>query len=497
MNMIFKFIIATLLGSIGLVWYQFIENSELKLTKLETLRVLLSTIPSKLSIHDQTSDLNAYRILTSLHLGLLSVDHMGRVLPAAAISWNIFDEGRSYKFKIRKSLYFHDKTPCTCDVIKHSFENLKASPRKVHSIINSVNKIECRGEEELTFYFSSRPAEFLIWLSTLEASIIKENYGENILGIGPYQLTKRDSDLVMLQKVNDHFMLEKSSADKIIFRSVDGPIVAAEHIKNLEADFFALDGAANEISSNDPSINLVEGKALDRVTILTMGKMVGSDQSRKVLKCIYNKLDRMAFLLDGQSRIPAYGVVSPDQTPNFQTHKFQDINVNCDVLDQLPKRDIHLIFIDQFMGKQMIQSMEKQLGSMGLKVTSTGLKKSDFISKILAFDYDLALFSFGIEHTPISTLGFVYRTDTPVPILWQTRTDLDADMTNMMKITDPDEMTQSIKKFESSLATNPLLVPLFFEKSKYLINNCLVIKRREWSLGNERYFDIARKGDCE
>lgn len=88
-----------------------------------TLRVGLSVDPVSIDPRFVADDEGSL-IIGALFEPLVRLGVDGQVLPGAASSWELEDDGRTYRFTLREDATFHDGTPVTAADVKRSFERL-------------------------------------------------------------------------------------------------------------------------------------------------------------------------------------------------------------------------------------------------------------------------------------------------------------------------------------------------------------------------------------
>src|SRR5207249_10578341 len=70
----------------------------------------------------------------STDLKLVDINQNLEIVPMLATSWQITDGGRTYTFKLRQGVVFHDGTPFNADAVKFNFERMLdksfGSPRR-------------------------------------------------------------------------------------------------------------------------------------------------------------------------------------------------------------------------------------------------------------------------------------------------------------------------------------------------------------------------------
>ena len=73
----------------------------------------------------KTSTVYEAHILRDMFLGLVTEDAMSEVIPGAAESWTVSDDGLVYTFKLRQGATWSDGSPVTADDFVFAFQRLQ------------------------------------------------------------------------------------------------------------------------------------------------------------------------------------------------------------------------------------------------------------------------------------------------------------------------------------------------------------------------------------
>ncbi len=80
--------------------------------------------PQSLDPHTVTAT-NDFRILVNIYDGLVRYkDGTLEIEPALAESWTISDDGKTYTFKLRQGVKFHDGSDFNAEAVKFNFERM-------------------------------------------------------------------------------------------------------------------------------------------------------------------------------------------------------------------------------------------------------------------------------------------------------------------------------------------------------------------------------------
>lgn len=190
-----------------------------------------SAEPNSLDPHIATGN-SAAPILYDIGVGLTTLDAEGRVIPGAAASWTISDDGLTYTFTLRENLKWSDGSPLTADDFAYSVRRVvdPATASRFASFFFPLENareilagrkdpstvgVEVTGERTLVYRLVAPTPSFLETLASNVASPVPrqviEQHGRQwtrpgvMLTSGPYRLTEWvPNSHVQLEK-NPHF----------------------------------------------------------------------------------------------------------------------------------------------------------------------------------------------------------------------------------------------------------------------------------------------------
>ena len=190
-----------------------------------------SAEPNSLDPHIATGN-SAAPILYDLGVGLTTLDAQGRVIPGAAESWTISDDGLTYTFTLRENLKWSDGSPLTGEDFLYSVRRVvdPATASRFASFFFPLENardilggrkdpaevgVEATGERTLVYRLTAPTPSFLETLASNVASPVPrqviEEHGRQwtrpglMLTSGPYMLTEWvPNSHVQLEK-NPHF----------------------------------------------------------------------------------------------------------------------------------------------------------------------------------------------------------------------------------------------------------------------------------------------------
>src|SRR5262249_16488707 len=119
-----------------------------------------------------------------------------------AESWTISPDRRTYTFKLRKGVKFHDGSVMTSKDVKASYDHITFPPASVHSrrvaTYQAVESVEAPSADTIVFRLKHPEASFMAnlaqpWNWIYKADILAKDpnwYKTNVMGTGPFKFVE-------------------------------------------------------------------------------------------------------------------------------------------------------------------------------------------------------------------------------------------------------------------------------------------------------------------
>ncbi len=243
-----------------------------------------------------------------------------------ATSWQIRDGGRTYIFKLRPNVVFHDGTPFNAEAVKANFERMLdpafGSPRR--SEVNLVKTVAVVDDLTLVITVEKPFSPFLAVLSDRAGMMVSptaaKRLGKNLarepIGTGPYKFVeKRPQDRIVLERFDRYWDKAAGFVDQIIYRPFTDENVRLANLRAGELDIIDTVAPA-EIPKlkTDPSFRLLERASLGWQGVWIM--VSGPPFNTKALRQAFNAtVDRrtLAKVVFGETVDPGNGPFPPGQ----------------------------------------------------------------------------------------------------------------------------------------------------------------------------------------
>ncbi len=195
-----------------------------RVTPLPTDTLVIGQLAEPKSLDPQAATaLNDFRIAANLYDGLVRFKNGTlEIEPSLAESWEVSEEGRTYRFTLRENVRFHDGTAFNAEAVKFHFERILKPDHPFHDtgpfplafFFSSIQRIETPDERTVIFYLDEPFAPLLSNLASPSGFLVSPTavkkfgkaFGRHPVGTGPFVFDGWESNrLVRLQRSPDYW----------------------------------------------------------------------------------------------------------------------------------------------------------------------------------------------------------------------------------------------------------------------------------------------------
>ncbi len=237
--------------------------------------------------------------------GLTKIKEDGSVVPLLAESWTMEPDGRSYTFKLRRGVKFHDGEAFDASDVKFSFERAKgekSTNKAKKAVFDNISSIRVIDPHTVILTLDNPDGNLLFRLGENTAVILDPKTADGTaakpVGTGPYifnewkkgtsvSLTKwdgfRDAKNVKLQKVTFRFINDPAArVAALMAGDIDGVprLDAPQAVKQLQAD-----------KRFNVAVGATAGKG-----IMTINNKKKPFDDVRVRRALMHAIDRNAFI---------------------------------------------------------------------------------------------------------------------------------------------------------------------------------------------------------
>jgi peptide/nickel transport system substrate-binding protein len=211
-----------------------------------TLVVGMSQDLPGLDPHPSTSTIT-YQVLSLVYQGLVDFDRELKIKPVLAESWTTSADGRTWTFKLRKGVKFHNGRALAASDVKFSLERIldpktAARGKGALSIIESVQVID---PQTVRVHLTRASGAFLSRIAGTYQAILPPEAVEGpafkAIGTGPFQLTEwKTNERVELKRFDQYWEAGLPYLDAVTLKPVPDGTVRLTALKTGDAGFVQL-----------------------------------------------------------------------------------------------------------------------------------------------------------------------------------------------------------------------------------------------------------------
>jgi peptide/nickel transport system substrate-binding protein len=212
-----------------------------------------------------------FGILYAIHDALVRPYPGHKMGPSLAESWKESPDGKTYEFKLRPGLKFHNGDPVTTDDVKFSFERYKGAGAKI--LQERVQQVEVVDPFVVRFHLKEPWPDFMTFFGTTATAagiVVPRKYLTQVgddafkkhpIGAGPYKFVSHKPGVEVVLEANPGYWRRVPNVKTVIMKSVPEATTRAVMLKSGEIDIAAvLDGPDAEGIKRDGRFQIVSSK---------------------------------------------------------------------------------------------------------------------------------------------------------------------------------------------------------------------------------------------
>ena len=208
--------------------------------------------------------LTPFWILYAMHDALVKPMPGNLAAPSLAESWTVSPDGRTYEFKLRENLKFHNGDPFTAEDVKFSFARAKG--KLLHDKVKDVGVVS---PTRVRFTLHEPWPDFMSYYGGLVSGagwIVPKKYFEQVgvdgfkkapVGLGPYKFVSHTPGVELVMEAFEGYWRKMPSVKRVVFKMVPESTTRVAMLKRGEVDVAYLLEAPQAIElKRDASLRL-------------------------------------------------------------------------------------------------------------------------------------------------------------------------------------------------------------------------------------------------
>jgi peptide/nickel transport system substrate-binding protein len=191
-----------------------------------------------------TGFITPFWTLWALHDALVKTMPGKPMAPSLAESWTMSADQKTYDFKLRPNLKFHNGDPFTAEDVKFSFQRAKG-----YKILKEkVRDVEVAGPLRVRIHLHEPWPDFMTFYGTMVAGagwIVPKKYVEQVgddgfkkypVGLGPYKFVSHTPGVELVLEAFEGYWRKVPSVKRLVFKSVPEANTRYAMLKRGEVD---------------------------------------------------------------------------------------------------------------------------------------------------------------------------------------------------------------------------------------------------------------------
>lgn len=287
------------------------------------LRVGMNEDPPNMDPHQSSAAVDR-QVFQNLYDKLVDLNQNLEIVPMLATSWTITDGGRTYTFKLRPNVVFHDGTPFNAEAVKFNFERMLdrsfGSPR--FSEVNLVTSVTVVDDLTVRITLEKPYSPFLAVLSDRAGMMVSPTAARRLgkglarepVGSGPYKFVeKRPQERVVLERFDKHWDKDSGFVDQIVYRTITDENTLVANLRAGELDII-ITAPATEIPRlrGEPNVRVLERSGLgwNGMWIMVAGPPFNNKALRQALNATIDR-GTLVKVVFAETADPADGPFPP------------------------------------------------------------------------------------------------------------------------------------------------------------------------------------------
>ncbi len=239
--------------------------------------------------------------------GLTKINMDGGIVPLLAESWSVDPDGKSYTFKLRKGVKFHDGEAFDASDVKFSFERAKAegsTNKAKKAVFDNISRVDASDPHTVIVVLNQADGNFLFRMGENTAVILDPKSAATTatkpVGTGPFKLENwAKGSAITLVKNDDYRSAAAVKMKKVTFRFINDPAAQVAALLAGDVDGMARFGSIQSLKQfqSDARFSVVAG-GTEGKTIVSINNRKKPFDDVRVRRAIAAAIDRKA-IIDG------------------------------------------------------------------------------------------------------------------------------------------------------------------------------------------------------
>jgi peptide/nickel transport system substrate-binding protein len=214
---------------------------------------------------DVTGFITPFWLMWAMHDALVKTMPGKAMAPSLAESWTVSADQKTYDFKLRPGLKFHNGDPFTAEDVRFSFRRAKG----YKILTEKVRDVEVVDPHRVRIHLHQPWPDFMAFYGTMVAGhgwITPKSYVERVgddgfkkhpVGLGPYKFVSHTPGVELVLEAYEGYWRKVPSVKRLVFKSVPESTTRLAMLKRGEIDLaYLLEVPQAQEVKKDPNLKL-------------------------------------------------------------------------------------------------------------------------------------------------------------------------------------------------------------------------------------------------
>lgn len=404
-------------------------------------------------------------VLFNVYEGLVKPDSAGNLNPAIASEYIVSEDGKTYTFKLREGVKFHDGTLLGADDVKYSIERCMddGSGTALVEAYTNIESVTVPDKTTVVIQLKDVDTEFLAYMTTAIIPASNKTPDTVPIGTGPYRYVSRSPQENIVMERFDEYWGEAAKIQNVVFKVIANADTITMNLKGGAVDMYPRVTSAqaaelgDEFTIEEGTMNLVQALYLNHNTEVFQDVRV-----RQALCYAIDPQEIMQFVSDGK------GVeIGSSMFPTFEKYFMKELNdVYNQDLEKAKKLLAEAGYPDGFSFTITVPSNYQQHVDTA-QILAEEFKQIGVTAQIELIEWDSWLSDvytdrnyestvIGVDATSLTARALLERftSDASGNFVLYSNADYDQTFENAMNATDESEKIKYYKECETILAND-------------------------------------------
>ncbi len=434
-----------------------------------------------------TTSEQSLQVLSQIYSPLLNKDANAEPEAGLAAMPTISADGLTYTFTLKSGLKFTNGSALDSTDVKYTYDKIMdpASKASSGSYFASVASIDAPAPTTLVVHLKKPDASFPAGLTAVNTGIVPSDVSVDSLqttpvGSGPYKFVNRVANESINLARNSDYYAGKPGAAKLEFRIIPDEQSMVSALKTGSVDMAVFDNPVTAKTAQSGKTKTEEAGSLQYhvLQLRAASPVLSNVNTRLAIQCAISRQD----VIDSAA-LGAGNVTGPITSPAFKS----DINAQPCPKQDLAKAKEYLAkagtpngFTLNVMTSQGLystavdeaQTVQAQLGKVGIKVNVQTLDSNTYVNKWLAGDFDAAIAQNSGNADPNTMYARYFTSNgTYNKVAGYSSPELDKLFAEGIATTDTSKRQAIYKDLSDQLVNNAAWIWLFTPKQYIVMNS--------------------------